>query len=156
LPAPIVVIAMFAPLTIRVTLTLAIPSMVVIEVAPRRRPVAFEVSAAQPVRLDPIRAGERRPRPVPVVPKPSPRLRIPVAFDPFELRSRPRRHAIHPRRWRRRADREAERHLRRGWRGEEQETEQNNARTHLIHTLHSTGCGRASIHCAGEAIPVAN
>src|SRR5262245_40189306 len=77
-----------------ISLPLAIPSVIVIVPAARARPVAADVHAASVVGLNPVRAGVRRSRPVPVVPGIMPSLRIPVAFDPHELRTGARRDAV--------------------------------------------------------------
>src|SRR5215467_7334656 len=77
-----------------IPLPLAIRMVIVIEPAARARPVATDVHAARVVRRHPVRAGVRRAGPVPVVPEIAPSLRIPVAFDPHELRTGARRDAV--------------------------------------------------------------
>ena len=72
------------------------------------------------VRLDPVRALVRRPRPVAVVPHVARSLRIPVALDPEIVRAGLRRHAVRARRWRL-ANANAERNLRMGRRGRGEE-----------------------------------
>jgi hypothetical protein len=113
LPAiAIVVVPVLPPLAIPVAPAIAVPAVVVIVVPARSVPVPFEVAAALPVWLDPVRFRERRTRPVAVMPEPAPVSWIPIAFDPQVPGARLRRHAIHPRRRWRRAEREAERNLR--------------------------------------------
>src|SRR4051812_9645361 len=74
----------FAPFPIPVAaIAVAVPSMVVTEVAARRAPVALEEPAAFPVRLDPISTCVRSTRPVAVMPDPAAPLGIPVTFDPL-------------------------------------------------------------------------
>src|SRR5262249_14391755 len=107
----VVVIAMFAPFALIVPATIAIPAVVVVVVAARRRPIALEVPSAFPIRFHPIGLRERWTRPIAVVPRPAAVDRVPIPFDPEELRTRLCRNAIHTRRRRRRAEREAERHL---------------------------------------------
>src|SRR4051812_18228819 len=111
---PIVVLSMVPPLAAPIAPVIAIPVVIVIVVAARRVPVSFVVTAASPIRLDPIGIREWRLRPVPVVPLvvAALSLRIPVALDPLIGRPGRRRHAIRPRRRRRHADGDAERHLR--------------------------------------------
>src|SRR5262249_3362514 len=79
---------------------LAVPSMIVFESAAAALPVTLHVPSAGVVRRHPIGAFERRARPVSVLPSLGVSLRIPVAFDPFEFRARPRRDAVCARRWR--------------------------------------------------------
>src|SRR5204862_851589 len=106
-------------------IVVAVPAMVVTEVAARRAPVAFVETAAFPVRLHPVRAGVRRTRPVAVMPIPAIAARIPVAFDPLVIGAGARGHAIRARGRRRRPDRESELpvRLRARRRGEKQETQ---------------------------------
>ena len=111
-PIAIVVVPVLPPLPIPVAPAIAVPAVIVIVVPARRVPVPFDVAAANPIRLDPVRFRERRTCPVAVMPKPAPVAGIPIAFDPVILGARQRRHAIDPRRRGRRAEREAERNLR--------------------------------------------
>src|SRR5262245_1202326 len=80
-----------------ISLPLAIPAVIVIVPAARARPVAADVHAASVVGLDPVRARVRRSRPVPGMPRIMPSRRIPVAFDPHDLRPGPRRDAVEAR-----------------------------------------------------------
>src|SRR5215470_3414828 len=77
-----------------IPLPLAIPAVIVIVPAACARPVAADVHATSVVRRHPIRAGVRRSRPVPVMPGIMPSLRIPIAFDPHELRTGARRDPV--------------------------------------------------------------
>src|ERR1051326_1148462 len=102
---------MLPPLPARVPLATAIPSVVVIVMAARCVPVPFEVASGLPVRLDPVRGGERWPRPIAIVPEPASVAWIPVALNPLILRAGLRRDPIDAR-WRRwRAEGKTERNL---------------------------------------------
>ncbi len=107
----VVVIAVLVPPATPVTITVAIPLVVMIVVAAWRRPVPLEVPATIPVGLDPVRVGERWARPISVVPEPTSIGRIPIAFHPDELWPWLRRHPIDSRRWRRRSKPKTERNL---------------------------------------------
>src|SRR5260370_609165 len=91
----------------------AVPAMIVRDGAARPFPPSSVVPSTVVVRLDPVRAGIRRPRPVAVVPHVTASGGVVIALDPDILRTRARRHHVRARR-RRRADANAERHLRVG------------------------------------------
>src|SRR5215472_2345353 len=99
---------MLPPLAIPVSFVIAVPVVVVIEMATRRRPVPFEIAAAFPRRFHPIGISEWRACPVTGVPHPTSVQRIPIALDPLIFRARLHRHSIHPRRRRWRAKGETE------------------------------------------------
>src|SRR5580765_1737460 len=69
--------------TVVAPILVAVPTVVVILVAPAVLPVAADVPAARVVRRHPVSTGERRPSPVTVVPCPSSPHRIPVPFNPL-------------------------------------------------------------------------
>src|SRR5689334_14067508 len=77
-----------------VAVPVAIPPMVVFEPASRSVPVTADVAAAVVVRRHPVGTRERGPRPVAVMPGPSPAVEIPVALHPFVVGPRPRRDTI--------------------------------------------------------------
>src|SRR5450759_4418759 len=103
-----------------VPLTASVPGRVMGDEAATAFPPAGEILSTDVVRLDPVRALVRRPRPVAVVPHVARSLRIPVALDPEIVRAGLRRHAVRARRWRL-ANANTERNLRMGRRGRGEE-----------------------------------
>src|SRR5262249_56379808 len=77
------------------------PGVVVTNPAPGACQVAAHVPAASIVGLHPVRAGVRRTGPITIVPTVVMSLRIPVALNPDELRTRSWSHVVRGRRWRR-------------------------------------------------------
>lgn len=71
-----------------------IPPMVMSDIAAAAFPLAREIPSTDIVRLDPVRAFIRRPRPVAVVPLVVLSLRIPVPLDPYEGGPWLGRHAV--------------------------------------------------------------
>ncbi len=55
LPIAIVVVVMLVPVVVPVAVVIMIPLVVVIEMPPPRFPISFEIPAAFPIRLDPVR-----------------------------------------------------------------------------------------------------
>ena len=103
-----------------VPLSASVPAMVMVDVAAIAFPLTGVILSTDVVRLDPVRALIRRPRPVAVVPRVARSLRIPIALDPHIVGAGLARDAVRARRWRL-ANANAEGHLRRGRRGRGEE-----------------------------------
>jgi hypothetical protein len=98
----IVVSSVFAVMVapaVAVSLTLAIPAVIMIEAAVLAFPVAVIVSAALPARSDPRCAAVRRVSPIPAVPNVAAVYHVPVAIHPDVARARGNRsYPVHTRR----------------------------------------------------------
>jgi hypothetical protein len=89
------------------TVVIFIPLMIVAVLPATVLPISSDISSAVVVRVDPIGAGERRARPVAIVPLVLFALRVPIALDPDVVRTGPRWDAVGAGSWRP-ADRDAE------------------------------------------------
>ena len=84
-----------------ITVVIPVPAMVVVEAASVTIPIAGEETVSIMMRHYPARARIGRKRPVAVMPSIAPVNRIPVAFDPNVIGSRPPRQHTNNARWRR-------------------------------------------------------
>src|SRR5665213_132120 len=109
--AMVILIAMIVTVAVLVPVAVMIPAVVVFQPAPISIPVPCEVLLTVMVRLDPVGAAVRRPRPVAFMPFIVVAVRIPISADPHIIRTGTlRHHANFARSWRR-ADIDAKRYL---------------------------------------------
>jgi hypothetical protein len=89
---------MVAPAVV-VSLTLAVPAVIMIEPAMLSFPVAVIISAALPARSHPHCAAVRSKRPITAVPNVAAVYHVPIAVNPYVVRARgDRSHPVHTRR----------------------------------------------------------
>lgn len=121
----IVVVIVIAPSMAIVSLVTAIPAVVVLEAPARRIPVPGKIPLAVMMRPNPNGAFEGRTGPITLVPPVTVSNRIPITLYPHETGTwSVRLDEHHGRRWRRRANLNADRNIRRegGARGHHNES----------------------------------